>query len=131
MATTSRVTVRDEWGNYSPVSEHSDISLPRTLLRGDDVIVIESCNSTWVFDEARARFRRVPRGSKLDFPLSAADWETFHGLELLPATGAIVVRLNEAGTNLLRAYRHTDPCPHCAEDPDPTSQLTLSSADQT
>jgi hypothetical protein len=86
--------------------------------------VIESCNSTWVFDAAGKRFRRVPKGTPLDLPTSAADWETYVKLEVDVDSDAFLVTLNEAGTRLLRSYRHTDPCAQC--DPgDATTELSL------
>src|SRR5687767_8891381 len=44
--------------------------------------IIESCNSTWMFDAKGKRFRRVPKGTPLDLPTSAADWETYVKLEI-------------------------------------------------
>jgi hypothetical protein len=123
------VTVRDARGNYSPVSDHEELDLRRAQLSGVEVQVVESCNSTWLFDTERARFRRVPRGTKLDFPATDVEWEPFHGLELLPGTGAFVVRLNESGTRLLRAYQHTDPCDQCGDDPTGELSLTPAAAD--
>lgn len=125
MGQAVRVTVRDERGKYRPVSEHEDITLVRAHVSGVEVAVLESCNSTWLFDAERARYRRVPRGTKYDLPVPDSEWEPFFGLELLPATDAFVVRLNESGTKLLRAYRHRDPCEQCGTDA--TGELTLAS----
>jgi hypothetical protein len=86
--------------------------------------IIESCNSTWVFDTTGRRFRRVPKGTPLDLPTSAADWESYVKLEVDVDSDAFLVTLNEAGTKLLRSYRHTDPCAQC--DPaDATAELSL------
>jgi hypothetical protein len=85
-------------------------------LAGVDIDVLESCNSTWMFDPERGRFRRVPRGTRLDFPASDSEWEPYFGIEVLPDTGAFVVHLNESGTKLLRAYQHFEPCEHCGVD---------------
>lgn len=86
--------------------------------------IIESCNSTWVFDTAAKRFRRVPRGTALDLPTAAGDWETYVKLEIDVDSGAFLVTLNTSGTRLLRSYRHTDPCALC--DPaDATTELSL------
>lgn len=91
-------------------------SATRMQLSGIEVAVLESCNSTWLFDTDRGRFRRVPRGTRLDFPAADAEWEPCFGIEVLPETNAFVVHLNETGTRLLRAYRHADPCEHCGTD---------------
>ena len=86
--------------------------------------VIESCNSTWVFDTKAKRFRRVPRGTALDLPTAASDWDSYVKLEVDVESDAFLVTLNEAGTRLLRSYRHTDPCAQC--DPgDATTELSL------
>jgi hypothetical protein len=89
----------------------------------NDVQIIESCNSTWLFDAARLRFRRVPKGTSLDVPASPDEWERYYSLELDADTDAFVVTLNEAGTRLLRSYRHHSPCPHCGTNA--TAELSL------
>jgi hypothetical protein len=86
--------------------------------------VIESCNSTWVFDAKGKRFRRVPKGTPLDLPTSAADWETYVKLEIDVDSDAFLVTLNEAGTRLLRSYKHSDPCAQCGPA-DATAELSL------
>jgi hypothetical protein len=91
--------------------------------RESDLQVIESCNSTWVFDVAGGRFRRVPRGTSIDLPTTAADWERYVKLEIDVESDAFLVTLNDAGTRLLRSYRHTEPCAQC--DPQATRELSL------
>lgn len=76
-------------------------------------LVIESCNSTWLFDAERHRFRRVPRGSSLDLPPPASDWQSYFALEMDPPSEAFTVVLNEAGTRLLRSWRHGERCEQC------------------
>lgn len=78
-----------------------------------ETVVIESCHTTWVFEPARQRFRRVPRGSVMEAPVPETDWTEYFGLEIDPDSDAFVVSLNEAGTRLLRSYQHHDPCPQC------------------
>jgi hypothetical protein len=90
---------------------------------GSDVQVIESCNSTWLFDASRSRFRRVPKGISLDVPAPADEWQRYYSLEIDDDTGAFVVALNESGTRLLRSYRHVMPCPHC--DANQTTEVSL------
>jgi len=84
---------------------------------GTAVQVLESCHSTWIFDPERGRFRRAARGSAIDVPAPDHEWEDYFGLELLPDSDAFVVKLNDSGTKLLRAYRHTEGCTACAEEP--------------
>jgi hypothetical protein len=90
---------------------------------GTELQIIESCNSTWLFDDARMRFRRVPKGTSIDVPAPPEEWERYYSLELDTATGAFIVTLNEAGTRLLRSYQHGTPCEHC--DANATAELSL------
>lgn len=79
-------------------------------------LVIESCNSTWLFDAERHRFRRVPRGSSLDTPPPASAWQPYFALELDPSSDAFTVVLNQAGTRLLRSWRHVERCEQCGTE---------------
>jgi hypothetical protein len=85
--------------------------------------VIESCNSTWLFDTRNKRFRRVPRGMAVDLP-AAGDWERYVKLEIDLESDAFLVTLNESGTRLLRSFRHTEPCEQCGAAAG-TQQLSL------
>ena len=85
--------------------------------------IIESCNSTWLFDTERKRFRRVPRGSSIDLPAVAGDWERYFKLEVDVEDDSFLVTLNEAGSRLLRSFRHGDPCTQCS--PNATTELSL------
>jgi hypothetical protein len=85
--------------------------------------VIESCNSTWIFDTKRMRFRRVPKGTPLDLPAAADDWTRYYNLELDLESGAFLVTLNESGSRLLRSFRHTEPCSQC--EPNATTEMSL------
>jgi hypothetical protein len=88
---------------------------------------VESCHSVWLFDEERMRFRRLPRGLSPDIPSLESDWEPYYGLEIAADSGAFAVVLNEAGTRLLRSWRHTDPCSHCTPaEVDVTAEVSLS-----
>ena len=90
---------------------------------GSSLLVIESCNSTWLFDQDRSRFRRVPRGTAIDLPAPEAEWQRFWRLEVDPETDAFLVSLNESGSRLLRSFRHTPPCQQC--EPHGTVELSL------
>ncbi len=85
-------------------------------------LVIESCNSTWLFDAERHRFRRVPRGSSLEVPPPASDWQPYFALELDESSEAFTVVLNQAGTRLLRSWRHVERCEQCGTEA--TAELT-------
>ena len=89
----------------------------------NDLQIIESCNSTWLFDTDRKRFRRVPRGASLDMPAVSGDWERYYKLEVDVEDDSFLVTLNEAGSRLLRSFRHGDPCTQCS--PNATTELSL------
>jgi hypothetical protein len=91
--------------------------------------VIESCHSRWVFDAHRGRFRRVAPGGNVDLPAPDEEWTDYYGLELSLDSDDFVVSLNEAGTRLLRSFRHTDPCPHCADEDEATGEVVISGAE--
>ncbi len=90
---------------------------------GVSIRVLESCHSLWVFDPERKRFRRVPRGTRLDMPSPESDWTAYHRLEVEPSTGAFAVALNQDGTRVLRSWLHSESCRHCAADR--TGELSL------
>ena len=101
------------------------------------VQALESCNSTWLFDADRSRFRRVPKGTSIDVPAPPEEWQRYYSLELDADTGAFVVTLNQNGTrsSLLPAQGalpHCDATHHelslerCATaGPDPTTPLNV------
>lgn len=103
--------------------------VPRGILhhaRGKNGLVhqIESCSSTWLFDEPRKRFLRGPRGSKPELLAAAVEWEEYHRLDESD-DGSFVVVLNEDGTRRLRSHRHVEGCQRCGEAP--TEELSLQS----
>jgi hypothetical protein len=79
-----------------------------------DHLTIDSCHSRWIFDTAGLRFRRAPQGPGLELLMATTDWRPYHELLIDPDSEAFVVILNEAGTRMLRSWRHTDAiCPQC------------------
>jgi hypothetical protein len=96
---------------------------PEIEIGGASVRVLESCHSLWVFEADRKRFRRVPRGTRLDMPSPESEWTSYHRLEVEPSSGAFAVALNEDGTRVLRSWLHAEPCRHCSVDR--TAELSL------
>jgi hypothetical protein len=88
-------------------------------LEGMDVHVLESCHSTWVFDPAGRRFRRVPRGIPL---ANGGAWTPYHALDV-DESGAFSVSLNAAGTRWLRSRVHSEPCQMCGSSENRTTDL--------
>src|ERR1700683_5712403 len=72
------------------------------------------CHSRWVSDTERRRFRRIPKGPGLELLRAMTQWHPYHQLELDPDSDSFVVVLNDAGTRMLRSWRHTEAlCPQC------------------
>ena len=92
-------------------------------VNGVSVRVLESCHSLWIFEPGRARFRRVPRGTRLDMPSPQNEWTAYYRLEIDPSSGAFSVGLNADDTRVLRSWLHTDPCRHCSGDQ--TGEISL------
>jgi hypothetical protein len=78
-----------------------------------DAFVLESCNSTWLFDTERMRFRRVLKGADVGRRPTTTEWRPYFGLDLDPRSESFVVLLNAEGTRLLRSWRHTHQCTQC------------------
>jgi hypothetical protein len=80
---------------------------------GVDLLVFESCHSTWIFDEERLRFRRVLRDITANDQRVATEWRPYFALDVDPLTEAFTVILNADGNRLLRSWRHTHDCDQC------------------
>jgi hypothetical protein len=76
-------------------------------------MIVESCNSTWLFDTERMRYLRVLKGLDVGGRPAATDWCRYFGLEVDPDSESFVVMLNSQGTRLLRSWRHTGDCAQC------------------
>jgi hypothetical protein len=87
------------------------------------VLVVESCHSTWLFDERRHRFRRLLKGIVADSRDASTEWRSYERLELDDRAGTIKVVLNPSGTRLVRAEMHANRCRRCYGDP--TGEISL------
>ncbi len=101
----------------------SEIDLDTVEIGGMSIKILESCHSSWIFEPARSRFRRAPRGTRMDMPWPEADWTPYFRLEVAPSTGAFAVGLNEDDTRVLRSWLHMEPCRHCGNDQ--TGEISL------
>ncbi len=93
-------------------------------------IEIESCHSTWIFDQRRMRYRRVLRGTGTPLEVATA-WRPYYGIETDDAGDTFAVLLNPAGTRILRSFRHPDGCAECGGDDGlrPATRLETRAAD--
>jgi hypothetical protein len=89
----------------------------------DQIFVLESCHSTWIFDTDKLRFRRILKGLALDAHAATTAWRPYYGLEIDPISESFVVLLNPEGTRLLRSWRHVEQCPQCGGNQ--TAELSL------
>ena len=78
-----------------------------------ELLVVESCHSTWVFDTDGKRFCRILRGIAMEDHPVTTHWRPYHGLVLSEDSDAFTVVLNAEETRLIRSWRHTDDCPQC------------------
>ena len=88
-----------------------------------ELLVLDSCHSTWVFDVPARRFRRVLKGLDVDPALAATDWRPYERLELAEGSEAFVVVLNATGTHRIRSWRHVAGCEQC--EGEQTVELSL------
>lgn len=102
----------------------STVAVEEVEVGGLAIRVLESCHSIWIFEPGRMRFRRVPRGTRLDMPSPESEWTPYYRLEVEPSSGAFAVGLNEDDTRVLRSWLHIDPCRHCGAG-DQTGELSL------
>jgi hypothetical protein len=86
-------------------------------------IVLESCNSTWLFDSENAMYCRVVKEENSN-QVAASRWQPYFKLELEQETEYFVVWLNEDGTRRLRSWRHQEHCDACGGEV--TTELDLS-----
>jgi hypothetical protein len=86
-------------------------------------VVLESCNSTWLFDNEYGQFCRVIKGDHSS-EIAATQWQPFSKLELIEDSEYFVVWLNDDGTRRLRSWRHQEHCDACGGEA--TTELNLS-----
>jgi len=89
----------------------------------ESVTVLESCNSTWVFDADHLRFRRILKGIEVQDRPVVTSWRPYARVELAADSEAFTVLLNEEGTRLICSWRHTHDCAQCGAHS--TTELSL------
>lgn len=68
-----------------------------------NLIVLESCHSTWIFDSRQLRFCRILRGIQVRHRRISTEWRTYWDLEIDPDAPSFTVYLNEAKTRFIRS----------------------------
>jgi hypothetical protein len=78
-----------------------------------DTIVLESCHSTWIFDNERKQFCRILKGVEVANRPVTTEWRPYWSLHLEPQIEAFTIYLNAAHTRQIRSWRHTQDCAQC------------------
>jgi hypothetical protein len=109
----------------SPPSDVADIRIGQTTKeRGlssevahhtPNVVVLDSCHSTWVFDPCRLEFCRILKGLEFGGRRITTEWRPYWQVELDLAAEGFTVYLNPARTRLIRSWRHTKDCSECGD----------------
>jgi hypothetical protein len=88
-----------------------------------NIITLDSCHSTWIFDTRRLRFCRLLRGIAVGQHRISTEWRPYWELEIDPHGKTFTVVLNDARTRLIRSSIHTPGCGQCGGSP--TTELSL------
>jgi len=88
-----------------------------------NIITLESCHSSWIFDPRQLRFCRILRGIAVGRRRISTEWRPYWELEIDPHGRNFTVFLNEARTRLVRASIHEQSCVTCSASP--TTELSL------
>jgi hypothetical protein len=78
-----------------------------------NLIILESCHSTWIFDSRQLRFCRILKGIEVRHRRISTEWRPYWDLEVDPHGQTFTVYLNEARTRLIRSSRHWEDCAEC------------------
>lgn len=100
--------------------------MPEEATRFEDMIVLESCHNTWIFDPVRLRFCRIVKGIRVAGRTVSTEWRPYWQLDLDSKTDAFAVYLNASRTRLIRSWRHTKNGRSC--DSGPSGAATLEDA---
>jgi hypothetical protein len=88
-----------------------------------NIITLDSCHSTWIFDARQLRFCRVLRGIAVGQRRISTEWRPYWDLEIDPHGKTFTVILNEAESRLIRSSIHTQECTQCGSSL--TTELSL------
>jgi hypothetical protein len=79
-----------------------------------NIITLESCHSTWIFDPRQLRFCRILKGIAVRHRQISTEWRPCWELEMDPHGKSFTLFLNESRTRLIRSSIHTQECTQCA-----------------
>ena len=78
-----------------------------------DIITLESCHSTWIFDPRQLKYCRILRDITVGHRRISTEWRPYWELEIDPHGRNFTVSLDEARTRLVRSSIHTEDCVSC------------------
>jgi len=84
------------------------------MLRSMNLIILESCHSTWIFDSRQLRFCRITKGLEVGHPRVSTRWRPYWDLDIDRHGQVFTVFLDETRTRLIRSSRHTVECVECS-----------------
>ena len=88
-----------------------------------NMITLESCHSTWIFDARQLRFCRILKGIAVGQRWISTEWRPYWELEIDPHGRTFTVSLDEARTRFVRSSIHTSDCVACGASP--TTEFSL------
>ncbi len=68
------------------------------------MITLPTSNSWWIFDDARMKYRRIPRDMNPSAFVLNEDWENYCDLEIDADNSAFTLFLNAEKTRIMRGY---------------------------
>lgn len=77
---------------------------------GTELDIVESCLYLWLFDTAAKRYRRVPRGTRIEYLSDHEGWEPYYSVDVNFDAGTFLVLLNEEGSRRQSATWHSEDC---------------------
>jgi len=78
-----------------------------------NLIILESCHSTWIFDSRKLRFCRILKGFEVGDRRVSTEWRPYWDLQINPHQESFTVYLNESRSRLIRSSLHKDGCVSC------------------
>lgn len=78
-----------------------------------DAIILESCNSTWIIDTQRLRFRRILKDVEVSAHRVTTEWRPYCQIVFDEHGESFTVTLTPDGTRRIRSWRHRADCAQC------------------
>jgi hypothetical protein len=88
-----------------------------------NLITLDSCHSTWIFDARQLRYCRILSGIAVGQRPISTEWRPYWELEIDPHGKSFTIVLNESRSRLIRSSIHTKDCVQCGGSH--TTELSL------